>query len=343
MAKEQLTYLNKIYKGKRKLEGGTFSIQMEQYEGLKYITGILNFLKANPGSHKFSEIKESLSMPQEEYIPDIVFIQLRILKLIEKAVKVEDREFELGEFGEFLSNNYIKTNPKALLLAAYLIFSIIPFAIYDIYTILNEEFKESTFKKTLIIKKLNKAKRIAIFELLGIHSSSSGHIYETIPLFSLKEEKKGKKKLKIIREDKPSIRDKASVICLHYILSDAYKNIKAIVREENIPYIKLEDLYFYLVRPEVLIENYNLKKFLEDEYPYSGVFYFVRTDDVFNKEINGNINYKNYDIDWFFETFENIRIKAQNLIKVDEILDQVIISNLKIPELHYRITLIGEN
>lgn len=338
MAKKKNT-LNRVYKGKKKGEGGTLSIQMEQYEGFKYIKKILQFFQENEGQHQFSELREYFEMRQDEYVPDIVFVQTRILKLAKEASKIDDREYELGEFGNFLKDNYISENPKALLLSAFLVYSVVPYIIYDIYQALNKKFIRKNFKgKTY--SKFNNAKKEAFLELLGIHSKGSHHIYDTIPLFALKTKKVGKSNINILRQDKPSIIDKAGIISLNFVLSDTYKNIRKIYERQNkrIPYIKLEDLYFYLVRPKILIENYDLYTFLDDLYPYSGIFYFLRSSDK-----SSNENFEFDDIYWFLQTFEDVQVKCIDLFKVDPILDLKIVDNLRIPELNYRITLIGED
>lgn len=336
MAKKQKN-LNSVYTGKKKLNGGTHSIQMEQYIGLKYIRDILCFFKEHQGSQRFSDIIESFNMFQEEYVPDIVFVQLRILKLAKSAQKVEDRYFELGVYGNFLLNNYLSEDPKALLLSAFLIYSVIPRIIYDLNQFLYQKFVKSKIKGEFF-SLYNEAKKEAFLELLGIHSKASSFIYDPIPLFTLRTKTVGKSDIDFLREGKPSIKDSAGLIALHYILNQVLGTIKEIYEKKKLifPYIHLEDLYFYLVRPEVLIEKYDpIKTFLTATYPYSGIFYFLR-----DKKSNIDNNFENDDINWFLQIFEDIQTKFADIITVNPILDVELKAKLKIPELNYKISLI---
>jgi len=319
-------YLNEIYLGEE-LIGGTLGFQPEHYQGFKYLKKILLFFKDQIENNtenniKFLDLKSSLFKGFEENISDLVFVQLRILKNVKNTQKVDDREFLIGDFGKFLLTNYIQKNYETMLLAAYILFSVIPMCIYDLQNLINLELNAKNLKRTEIYSQVNKTKQILLLNLLGIYSSQSSYTYKTIPLFELVKKDEKNNTVKIIKSKRISFKKQAAIICLDYAIEKIIKTIKKLKNLHLKDFITMEDLYLYLVRPDLLkdyIPKYEFQVFINFTYPFSNMFYFLRNDDLL----------ENDDIDLFYEIFYAVNNKHPGWIRVDEMYDPILIQKLK--------------
>lgn len=311
--------INKIFRG-AKLKGGTTSYQPELYIGLKYIKEMLKFFQDKQNPQKQPEIHKYIKenyMRLDEKMDLKYFIQMRILEQTNDATKIEDREYRLGDYGKFLLDKYFIQRTEILLLSALILFSIIPYCIFDLQNLINKKLNDANYKKTIVFKGLNPAKRTALQTLLGVHGQKSSLTYKTIPLFFLDERIKGNKTEKTVKEKKPRLKKTASIICLDYMIKDVLKEITEMKKEE---YITLEDLYFYLVRCKELDDNYGFETFTDEKYVYSNVFHFLQHTDNINDE----------EFYPFLEIFDAVYEKRSDCIKVDNILDDILATRIRI-------------
>lgn len=317
-------YMNDVFRGD-KLQSGTTSFQVEEYEGFKYIKQILKFFKGNSGAYHSSDIIKSLVMLYEDQVPFNSFVQLRIIEVEKYAHKTDERTFKIGKFGQFLLDKYFSSRYEVMLLSAFLNYSIIPYIIYDLNQILNQELIDVNINKTELLKELNLAKRNIVQTLLGLYTSSSDSVYCTIPIFYKNKDSITNKT--IIQEYNPELKEQASIICLDFAIEEIFLIIQNL-RIGTKLFITLEDLYNYLVRPERIIEGFSFEVFKNNSYPFSGMLYFLRD------EVEEAI--EDEDVYLFKKIFRAVQSRNK-FIKVESILDDVIKKDIKNLEFYERI------